>query len=88
MRTKQDEIKKSRKQYWQDVIKDTYIKILGLKQPSLRHLVETCIFPGTKGDLPINCPDLLVSFRDFATILIIANECLKVDTIIRYIVLF
>lgn len=52
-------------------------------QPSLRHLVETCIFPDTKRGLPIKCPNLLVFFEDFATVLIIANECLKVGTILR-----
>lgn len=86
MRTKQDKTQESRNQSWPEVI--TYIKILGLKQPSLGHLVKTCIFPGTKGNLPVNCPDLLISFRDFATILIVANKCLKVNTITRHSICF
>lgn len=60
-----------------------YITIPMLIQPPLRHLVETCVIPDTKRGLPIKCPDLLVSFRDFATILIVPDKCLKVGTILR-----
>lgn len=86
MRTKQDETQEFLNQFWPEVT--TYIRKLGFKQPSLEHLVKTCIFPGTKGNLPVNCPDLLVSSRDFATIIVVVNECLKVDMIIRHSICF